>query len=134
MDVLLHVNIFRYYLILKLHYRHNSDCKKLFLSACYNWNDKVSLRELDQKFQFGGPIGYGNYYLDSVLCYSKVFTLHARLHDAAGAVRSHTGKRPGCGFMIGQGPNSRLLGHVTGFFFCLYIKIIVHSIFNSLDL
>ena len=61
-----------------------------------------SLRDMDQKFEFGGLIGYGNSCLDSVFRYSKVFRLHAILHDAAGAVRSHSGKGPGYRFMIGE--------------------------------
>ena len=77
---------------------------------------------MDQKFKFGGLIGYGNSYLDSIFRYSKVFTLHAILHDAAGAVRSHSGKGPGYCYMIGRVPNSCLLGHVTGLLFCLYVK------------
>ena len=133
MDVLLLVNIFRYYLSLKISFRHNSAPKNLFLSACYIWNDKVSLGEMHQKFQFGGPIGYGYSLSDSILCYSKVFRLHAILYDAAGAVRSHTGKGLGYCYTIGQGPKSCLLGHVTGLLFCLYVKIFVSSIFNSVD-
>ena len=39
---------------------------------------------MDKELPFGGLIGYGNSYLDSILCYSKVFRLHAILHDAAG--------------------------------------------------
>ena len=47
---------------------------------------------MDQKFPFGGLIGYGNSYLDSLTRYSKVFRLHAIFHDAAGAVRAHSGE------------------------------------------
>ena len=67
---------------------------------------RLSLREMNQKYPFGGLIGYGNSCLDSVLRYSKVFRLHAILHDAAGAVRSYKGNGPGCCYMIGRGPNS----------------------------
>ena len=88
---------------------------------------------MDQKFKFGGLIGYGNSYLDSVFRYSKVFRLHAILHDAAGAVRAHSGKGPGYCYMIGRGPNSCLLGHVTGLLFCFYVKLFLPSIFNSVD-
>ena len=35
--------------------------------------------------------------------------------------------------MIGRGPNSCLLGHVTGPLFCLYVKLFLPSIFNSVD-
>ena len=112
---------------------HNSVRKNLFLGACFCWNSSLSLREMDQKFPFGGLIGYGNSQLDSVFRYSKVLRLHAILHDAVGAVRAHTGKGPGYCYMIGRGPNSCLLGHVTGLFFCLYVKIFLPSIFNSVD-
>ena len=88
---------------------------------------------MDQKFKYGGIIGYGNSCLDSVFRYSKVFRLHAKLHDGAVAVRSHSGKGPGYCYMIGRGPNSCLLGHVTGLIFCLYVKLFLPSIFNSVD-
>ena len=92
MDVLLLISVFRLYPGLKMTFEHNSLRKSLFLSACFLWDSGISLREMDQKFNFGGLIGYRNLYLDSVFRYSKVFKLHAILHDAAGAVRSHTGK------------------------------------------
>ena len=63
----------------------------------------------------------------------KVFGLHVILHDAAGAVRAHIGKGPGYSYMIGRGTNSCLLGHVTGLLFCLYVKIFLPSVFNSVD-
>ena len=116
MDVLLLVNFFRYYLSLKLTFRHNS-ARKIH----YIWNDIVSRREIDQTFSFGGLIGYENSYLYSILCYSKIFTLQATLHGAAGAVRSHTGKGPAYCYMIGQSPKFCLLGHVTGLLLCLYV-------------
>ena len=62
----------------------------------------------------------------------KVFRLHAILHDAAGAVRAHSGKGPGYCNLIGRGPNSCLLGHVSGLLFCLYV-LFPPSIFKSVD-
>ena len=88
---------------------------------------------MDQQFEFGGHIGYGNSCLDSVFRYSKVFRRHAILHDAAGAVRPQCGKGPGYCYVIGRGPNSCLLGHVTGLFFCLYVKLFLPSILNSIN-
>ena len=133
MDVLFLISVFRLYPGLKMTFKHNSVRKNLFLSACFCWDSGLSLREMDQKFKFGGLIGYGNSCLDSVFRYSKVFRLHAILHDAAGAVRAHSGKGPGYCYMIGRGPNSCLLGHVTGLLFCLCVKIFLPSIFNSVD-
>ena len=89
--------------------------------------------KMDQKFPFGGLIGYRNSYLDSVFLYTKVLRLHAIIHDAAGAVRLQPGKGPGYGYMIRRGPNSCLHSHVTGLLFCLYVKIFLPSIFNLSD-
>ena len=36
--------------------------------------------------------------------------------------------------MIGRGPISCLLGHETGLLFCLYVKLFLNSVFQSLDL
>ena len=92
------------------------------------------LREMDQKFIFGGSIGYGDSYLEFLFHHFKVFRLHAILHDAAGAVRAHNGKNRGYCYMIGRGPNSCLLGRVTELLFCFYVKNFLPSIFNSVDL
>ena len=67
-------------------FEHNSVRKNLFLKACFCWGSRLFLREMDQKFKFVRLIGYGNSYLDSVFRYSKVFRLHAIIHDVAGAV------------------------------------------------
>ena len=88
---------------------------------------------MDQKIKFVGLIGYGNSCLDSVFRNSKVFRLHALLHDAAGTVRSHSDNGPGYCYMIERGPKSCLLGHVNALFFCLYVKLFLLSIFNSVD-
>ena len=133
MDVLFLISVFRLYPGLKMSFEHNSVRKNLFLSACFCWDSGLSLREMNQKVKIVGLIGYGNSYLDSVFRYSKVFRLHAILYDAPGAVRSHSGNGPGYCYMIGRGPNSCLPGHVTGLLFCLYVKLFLPSIFNSVD-
>ena len=138
-------------------FEHNSIRKNLFLSACFCWDSRLSLREMDQKYNFGGPIGYGNWYLEFLFRHFKIFRLHAILHDGAGAVRSHSGEGPGYCYedlvivswllspnycykdcyevtvVIERGPNSCLLGHVTGLLFCFYEKIFLRSVFNSVD-
>ena len=133
MDVLFLISVFRLYPGLKMTFNHNSVRKNLFLSACFCWDSGLSLREMEQKFKFGGLVGYGNSCLDSVFRYSKVFRLHAILHDAAGAVRVHSGKGPVYCYIIGRSPNACLLGHVTGLLFCPYVKIFLPSIFKSVD-
>ena len=133
MDVLFLMGIFRLYPGFKMSFEKNSFRKNLFLSACFCWDYRLSLREMDQEFKFGGTIGYGDSYLESLFRYFEVFRLHAKLHHAAGAVRAHSGKGPGYCYMIGRGSNSCLLGHVTGILFCLYVKLFLPSFFNSVD-
>ena len=122
-DVLFLMSIFRLYPGLKVSFEHNSVRKNLFLSACFYWDSRLSLREMDQKYIFGGTIGYGNSYLELLFRQFKLFRLHTILHDAAGAVRAYSGKGPSYCYMIGRGLNSCLLGHVTGLLFCFYLKI-----------
>ena len=133
MDVIFLISFFRLYPGFKISFKHNSVRKNLFLTAYFGWDSRLCLREMDQKFNFGGLIGYGNSCLDSVFRYPKVFRLHAKLHDAALAVRTHSGKGPGYCYMYGRGPLSCLLGHVTGLLFRLYLKLFLPSIFNSVD-
>ena len=133
MDVFFLISVFRLYPGIKITFKHNSVRKNLFLSVCFCWDSGLSLLEMDQKFKFGGLIGNGNSCLDSVFRYSKVFRLHAIIHDAAGTVRTHSGKGLGYCYIIGREPNSCLLGHVTGLLFYLYVKLFLPSIFNSVD-
>ena len=88
---------------------------------------------MDQKFTFGGTIGYGDSYLEFLFRHFKVLRLHAILHDTAGAVRAHSGKGSGYCYMIARGPNSCLLSHVTGLLFCLYVKLFLPCILKSVD-
>ena len=133
MDALFLMSIFRLYPGLKLSFEHNSVRKNFFLSACFCWNSRFSLREMDHKFKFGRTVGYGNSYLELLFRLFKEFRLHAIVLDAAGAVPAHSGKGPGYCYKIRRGPNSCLLGHVTGLLCCLYVKIFLPSIFNSVD-
>ena len=133
LDVIFLMSIFRLYPGLKLSFEHNCVRKNLFLSACFYWDSRLSLREMDQKFIFGGTIAYGNSYLELLFRHFKVFRLHAILHDAAESVRAHSGKGSGYCYKIGRGPKSCLLCHVTGLLFCFYVKIFLPSIFNSVD-
>ena len=86
---------------------------------------------MDQKFKFGGTIGYGDSYLEFLFRHFKVFRLHAILHEADGAVRAHSGEGLGYFYMIGRGRTSCLVSHVTGLLFCLYVKIFLPSICKS---
>ena len=127
------MSIFPLYPGLKLSLEHNSVRKNLFLSACFCWDSRIFST-------WDGPkiwIWWNNWLCELLLGFFfrhfEVFRLHAILHDSAGAVRAHSGKGPGYCYMIGRGPNSSLLGHVTGLLICPYVKIFLPSIFTSVD-
>ena len=82
-------------------FEHKKIRKNLFLSPCFCWDSRFSLREMDQKYKFGETIGYGDSFLEFLFRHFKTFRLHAILDDAAGAVRAHSGKGPGYCYMIG---------------------------------
>ena len=135
MDVRFLVTVLHFYSALKylFPFRRNTVRKNLFLSVCHCLDPKISMREMNILYPHGGLIGYGNSNLDTLLRFSKVFRLHAILHDAAGAVYAENGSGPGYCYVIGRGPSSYFLGHITGLFYCLYLKIFVPSIFNQFD-
>ena len=113
MDAFLEINFFLLYPRQNLAFENNSVCKNRFLSAFSCWDSRFCISEMDQKFKFGGTIDYGGSYLQFLFPHFKVFRLNAILHDAAGAVRVQIGKGSGYSHMIGQGPKSCSLGHVT---------------------
>ena len=113
MDVIFLMSFFRLYPGIKMSFEHHSVHKNFFLSARFCWDSRLFLCEMDQKLNFGGLIGYGNSYLDSVFRCSKVFRLYAKVHDPAGAVRAPCGKGPGYCYMIRRGPNSCFLDWTT---------------------
>ena len=99
------------YPVLKSSFELNSVRKNFFLSECFCGDFRLSLLETDQKEKIGETIGCGDSYLEFS------FRLHAKLHDAAGAVRAHSGRGLGYCYRIGRGPNWFLFGHVTGLLF-----------------
>ena len=89
---------------------------------------------MDQKKIFGEAAGYGDSYSEFVFRCFKVLRLQAILRDAAGAVRSYSGKGQDDPYKIGEGPNSCSLGPVTGLRYCLYVKLFPPPIFKSIDI
>ena len=127
------MSIFRFYLGLKLSFEHTSARKNLFLSAWFCWHATLFLREMDQKHKFAGTIVYGDSYLEFLFCHSKVIRLHATIHNAASAVQAHIGRSAGYCYMIDWRRISCLIGHMIGLQICLYVRIFLPSIFNSVD-
>ena len=127
------MSIFRLYPRLKMSFEHNSDRKTFFqVNVSVGLLDFHYVRQM-KKITFGGTISYGDSYLELSVRHFKVFRLQALLHVFVGAEKSHGGEDLGHSHMIGQGPNSCLLGHVTGILFFLYLKLFLLSIFISVD-
>ena len=88
---------------------------------------------MDQIFEIGGTIAYGDSYLEFVFCHSIIFRLIAILHDAAEAMPSNIGEGPGNCYMIARGSNSRSFDHMTAATFCFYVNLFLPSICNFVD-
>ena len=72
-------------------------------------------------------------YLEFLFWHFELFILHARLHDAAVAVRVHSDKIPGYSYMIRGETNFCLPRQKTGLLFCFHKKLFLPSNFNSVD-
>lgn len=119
---------------IKKDYPENSARKNFFLSTVFLIDAKADLDSYNENFEYGGLIGIGDSYLDKILKYSKIFRLHAVLHDACGAVRITTGKGPGYCYMYPSIPSFCLIGHFSGLLFCLYVKLFFPKLFAKLEI
>ena len=119
--------------IIKQDLSSNTKREIVFLCTCIGLDPDINFKEMDQKFHFGGLIGFGNSSMDYFFAKSKIFSLHAILHDSAGSVKYTTKKGPGYCYVAPSLPNSCFLGHVTGLFFCLYVKIFASSVYALFD-
>ena len=132
MDVLFLISVFRMYPGLKMTFEHNSVRKNLFLSACFCWDSTLSLREMDQKFIFGGTIGYGDSYWDSVFRYSKEIRLHQNYTILLEQFDYKPVKDLATATWLVEVQTVVCL--VTWLdFFCLYVKFLQPSIVNLID-
>ena len=125
--------ILRVFEIIRQDFSSNTKRKNLFLCTCIVLDPDKKLKKMDQKFPFGGLIGYGNSCMDYFFAKSKIFRLHAILHDSAGSVKSTTKKGPGYRYVAPCLPSSCFLVHVTGLFFCLFVKIFASSVYALFD-
>ena len=71
--------------------------------------------------------------MDYFFANSKIFRLHAILHDCAGSAKSTRQKCPGYCYVAPSLPSSCFLGHETGLFFYLYVKIFASSVYALFD-
>ncbi len=110
----------------------NNARKNYFLATCFILVNDIDLDFVDEKCPFGGIIGCGNSNLEKIFRYSKIFRLHAILHDASGFIKREFNKGPGYCYAFKCPINCCLLGHVTGIAFCLYLKFFKSTLYNNL--
>ena len=135
MDVCFIVAVIHFYsgMINSFPFKRHAMRKNLYLSVFHCLGPKIRLREMDFLYPHGGLIGYGNSNLDTMAGFSDVFRLDAKLHDAAGAVQA---ERKLTGLLLCVWTWTQFLffsGHITGFRYCLYLKIFLLSIFSLFD-
>ena len=133
MDIVILVNIFICYGSILSMFPQKEKSKNCFLAACKICEENINLVEINQKFPYGGLIGYGNSFSDFFFARLKVFRLHAILQHSAGAVKASTNKGTGYCYILPNFPSSCFLGHKTGLIFCFFIKFCHPQIFKMLD-
>ena len=124
--------ILRIFEIIKQEFTSNTK-KNLFPCTLFVLDRDINLKEMDQKLPFGGLNGNENSCMEYFFAKSKMFRLHAILHDCAGSVKTITIKGPGYCYVAPSLPSSRFLGHVMELFFCLYVNIFASSVFALFD-
>ena len=65
--------ILRNFDLIKFDFSSNTKRKNYFLCTCFVLVPNINLKEMDQKFPFGGLIGYGNSCMDYFFCEFKNF-------------------------------------------------------------
>ena len=87
------------------------------------WDDRVFLLEMDQCLGLAEPSGMGTRACKFYLVTPKKFDYLQ--YYMIQLEQSHSRKSPGHYFMIGRGQSSFWLGHGTGHFLFLYVKLFI---------
>ena len=113
--------------------RHTDLQHLLFLSVCIFIKSDIHVVAISDAFQYGGMIGYGNATVINKLArVSKVMRLHAALHDAYGFMKDHFDAGPGYSYVHGMMPNWFFVGHMTGMFYWLCVKVFYRELYNNI--
>ena len=111
----------------------NSKRKNYFLAVCCELNPMLNANHLSNLAPHGGIIGIDDSKLDRIFKHSKIFRMHAVIHDAAGLVKSISNKGPGYSYILPLPISCCFFGHVFGLIFCTYIKTFKHSLYKRFD-
>ena len=105
----------------------------LFLTVCVCIKPDVCIEDVSCAYKCGGRIGYGNStVMDNLFSRFKIFRLHAAFHDASGFMKSHYNVGPGYCYVWPRIPNCFVAGHLSGFIYWLFVKVLNPIMYNSL--
>ena len=121
------------YKLKKTDYREHNERLLYFLATRLHLEPHVNLKIALKLRPYGGIIGIDNSSLDTYLKSFKVLRLHAILHDASGFVAEYGQKGPGYSFVLPGPITNAYVGHLTGLFFCLFLKTYKRNLFNLME-
>lgn len=113
-------------------YPTNNHRKNFFLAVCQRVDYSVDPDYISQDCPYGGIIGIGNSKLHKFLQHSKIFRLHASLHDACGYMKSEFEIGPGYVYALKCNVSNCFIGHLSGITFCIYLKLFKRELYKNL--
>ena len=102
-------------------------------SRLVNINSHIDLYDVKVNSPFGGLIGVDDSRLECTFSFSKIMRMHAVLHDASGFKKRYSNEGPGYIDVLGKHSpellNTCFLGHITGVFYCCFLKVVDRKFF-----
>ena len=125
--------IHEFYNLIKTDYPEHNERFLYFLATCLRLDPDVNL-EISLKLRpYGGIIGIDNSSLDTYLKSFKVLRLHANLHDDYGFIAEYSQKGPRYSYALPCPITNAYVGHLTGLFFCMFVKTFKRNLFSLLE-
>ena len=121
------------YNLIKTDYPEHNERFLYFLATCLHLDPDVNLEIALKLRPDGGIIGIDNSSLDTYLKSFKVLRLHAILHDASGFIAEYSQKGPGYSYVLPCPITNAYVGHLTGLFFCMFVKTFKRNLFSLLE-
>ena len=121
------------YKLIKTDYPEHNEIFLYFLATCLHLDPDVNLEIALKLRPYGGIIGIDNSSLDAYLKSFKVLRLHAILHDASGFIAEYSQKGPGYSYVLPCPITNAYVGHLTGLFFCMFVKTFKRNLFSLLE-
>ena len=121
------------YELIKTDYPEHNERFLYFLATCLHLDPDVNLEIALKLRPYVGIIGIDNSSLDGYLKSFKVLRLHAILHDASGFNAEYCQKGPGYYYILRCPITNAYVGHLTGLFFCMFVKTFKPNLFSLLE-